>query len=394
MGAVILNGGRERSLQRRHPWVFAGAIARVEGTPECGETVEIRSAGGALLGRGAYSPASQIRVRVWTFDSDEAVDEAFFRRRLARAAARRARPEYGAAAACRLVHGESDGLPGIVVDRYGPWLVCQFLTAGAERVRQIVARELQALFPGAPLYERSEAEARQREGLEPRQGPLTGRAPEELVEIAERDCRFLVDLVNGHKTGFYLDQAENRGLVGAYAAGREVLNAFAYTGGFGIAALRAGAERVVNVESSAPALALAARHVELNGLDPRRVEQIEGNVFEVLRKFRDARRRFGLIVLDPPKFAEVRAQAHKAARGYKDINLLAFKLLQPGGVLFTFSCSGGVDLELFRKIVADAALDAGRSAAVVRVLTQSPDHPVALAFPEGLYLKGLVCVAD
>ncbi|MFH1037808.1 MAG: class I SAM-dependent methyltransferase [PVC group bacterium] len=394
MGSVILKPKHEASLLRRHPWVFSGAVAAVAGGPAPGETVEIRSSAGRWLGRGAYSPHSQIRVRVWTFEESEAVGPAFFRDRLCRALdlcslRRLADPDH----ACRLVHGESDGLPGLIVDRYGGFLVCQFLAAGPERWKEAIAEELGRLVPPEGIYERSDGRSREKEGLPRRSGTLRGKTPPDLVEIREGECRFLVDLKQGQKTGFYLDQRENRAALAEYAPGARVLNCFSYTGGFAVAALRAGAESAVNIDSAAEALDLAARNLALNGLDPGKAENVRGNAAAVMRLYRDSRRRFDLVVLDPPKFAESRGQVEKASRAYKDINLLALKLLKPGGALFTFSCSSHVGDDLFRKIVAWAALDAGREVRAVRRLGPPPDHPVALNFPEGAYLKGLVCVA-
>jgi len=392
MTRVVLERGRERSLLRRHPWVFSGAIADVQGGPAPGDTVEVVAANGLVLGRGAFSPRSQIAVRMWTFDPDEAVDGALLRSRLERALATRepVAPEDEPAGR-RLVNAESDGLPGIVVDRYGDHLVCQFLSAGAERWKGEVVQSLEELLSPAGITERSDSDVRQKEGLGPATGLLRGTEPPERVEIREREVRYLVDVRHGHKTGFYLDQRENRARVASHAAGRSVLNAFAYTGGFGVAALAAGAASLTNVESSAPLLAHLADHVALNGLDPARVESVEGNAFSVLRAFRAEERRFDLVVLDPPKFAESRSRIEAAARGYKDVNLLACQLLAPGGLLATFSCSGLLPTELFQKIVADAALDAGRDARILSRMSQAPDHVVSLAFPEGSYLKGLLC---
>jgi 23S rRNA (cytosine1962-C5)-methyltransferase len=413
MARVRLKPGRDKSLKRRHPWVFSGAIGSVEGETSPGDTVEVMSAEGASFGHGAWSPASQIAVRMWSFAPDERVDADFLAARVARAVARRtteasflvntaeegaveaATPAPGNATdAQRLINAESDGLPGLIVDRYADFLVCQLRSAGAERWREEIVAALAAAVPHRGIWERSDTGARAKEGLEPRTGLLAGEEPPELVEIAEDPCRFLVDVRNGHKTGFYLDQRDNRALVAAHARGREVLNAFAYTGAFGIQALTAGAAKVTNVESAPGLLALAARHVAHNGLDETAVENIEGDVAQVLRRFRDSRREFDLIVLDPPKFAESSSQVPAASRGYKDINLLAFKLLRPGGLLFTFSCSAHVRPELFQKIVADAALDAGREARILQRLAQPADHPVALSFPEAGYLKGLVCGVD
>ncbi len=293
--------------------------------------------------------------------------------------------------AYRLVNAESDGLPGVIVDRYAEFLVCQFLTAGAEYWRHTIVTMLDDLIPNAGIYERSDVDVREKEGLPLRKGVFSGQEPPDLIEIREGQYRFLVDIKRGQKTGFYLDQRENRACVAEYTAGAVVLNCFAYTGGFGIASLKAGAHRVFNVESSSAALALAQRNIELNGCDMERVEHIEDNVFGLLRRYRSSHKDFDVIILDPPRFAESRSQLEQASRGYKDINFLAFKLLKPNGVLITFSCSGLVDRGLFHKIVADAALDAKRDVQIVRWLAQAPDHPSALHFPEGSYLKGLVC---
>ena len=390
MTAIILKTGREKSLLRRHPWVFSDAVKHIDGTPEPGETVDVLAGNGTLLGRGAYSPDSQITVRMWAFDKVEQVSPDLFRKRLELAI--NSRSGYGRTSACRLVNSESDYLPGLIVDRYADFLICQFLSRGAEFWKKEVVSLLAELVPCVGIYERSDADVRNKEGLQLVIGVLNGSEPPELVEIEEGACRFLVDVKHGHKTGFYLDQRDNRALVANYSANREVLNCFAYTGGFCVYALKGGATRVTNIESSGDVLGLAGKNIELNGLDAGRVENVEGDVFQVLRKYRDSRRQFDLIVLDPPKFAGSKSGIDQASRGYKDINLLAFKLLRPGGVLFTFSCSGLISTELFQKIVADSALDAGRDAQIVTRMAQAKDHPVALSFPEGSYLKGLVCL--
>ncbi len=404
MASIILKPGREKSLLRRHPWVFSGAVAQVNGDPASGATVDVRAADGAFLARAAYSPSSQIRARVWTFDPDEAVDADFFRRRILAALARRtiffSSPHFpqanggieGGTDAFRLVHAESDGLPGLVVDRYGEVLVLQILTAGCEFWCETLADLLLEATGAAAIYERSDADVRELEGLLPRVGLLRGPKIESRITISEYGLKFLVDIEHGHKTGFYLDQRANRKRVGQLAAGRDVLNCFCYTGGFSIHAARGGAKSVVSVDTSADALAIGQENAALNGIQADGFEWLEADVFTGLRKFRDQNRSWDLIVLDPPKFAPTASQAEKAARGYKDINRLAFKLLRPGGILATFSCSGGIDAALFQKIVASAALDAGVEAQIVETLTQGPDHPVSIHFPEGAYLKGLVCV--
>jgi len=389
---VMLKPGREKSLLHHHPWVFSGAIASVEGRPGPGETVDVHASGGAWLGQGAWSAESQIRVRMWTWQSGQAVDADLMRARVLHAHGLRAGRYPGPQAAYRVVNAESDGLPGVIADRYGPHVVCQFLSAGAERWREVVAAALAGLPGCEGVYERSDADVRRKEGLAPRTGVISGTPPPSRVEILEGGARFLVDIAAGHKTGFYLDQRENRARVGAEAAGCEVLNCFAYTGAFGIAALAGGATRVTNVDTSALCLALAAEHVRINGFDESRAEQVHADVFAVLRAWRAEGRRFDMVVLDPPRFVESRAALVRGCRGYKDINMLACQLLRPDGMLATFSCSGLVGADLFHKVVADAALDVGRQVRILARLSQAADHTVDVQFPEGLYLKGLLCV--
>ncbi|MEW6518360.1 MAG: class I SAM-dependent methyltransferase [Thermodesulfobacteriota bacterium] len=393
MNRVILQKGRERSLLRRHPWVFSGAVKDQEGDPEPGETVDVFSADGRFLGRGAWSPASQIRVRLWSFDQEEEIGGSFFKRRLQAAMAWREElriPEQ--TTAFRLVSAEADGLPGLIVDRYGDFLVCQFLSVGVVHWQETIIKQLQTLPGVRGIYERSDAEVRKKEGLQPRRGPLWGEEPPELIEIEEHGLKFLVDVKQGHKTGFYLDQRVNRQLVRSFSTGREVLNCFAYTGGFGLAALRGGASHVTNVEDVAGLLALIDKNVQLNGIAEERCTTLKADVFQLLRHYDAEGRSFDLIILDPPKFAEAKSQLLRASRGYKDINRLACKLLRPGGLLFTFSCSGLMNVELFQKIVADGAIDAGCDVQMLQWLGQSPDHPVKLHIPESLYLKGLLGV--
>ena len=391
MRAVVkLKPGRDKSLRRRHPWVFSGAVANVIGSPEAGANVQIHSAEDEILAWGAYSPKSQITVRIWSFEPDLPPDAAWFKNILEGAVKRRS-SLLGEGQACRLVNGESDGLPGVVIDRYADFLVCQFSTAGAEFWREAIINALRELMPCKGIYERSDLDVRQKEGLSTRTGVLGGEEPPELIQIHEYGLQFGVDVRIGHKTGFYLDQRDNRGRVGQYSHSAEVLNCFSYTGGFGLSALHGGAVRVVNIDSSAAALELARRNRALNGLPKNRTEHIEGNVFQVLRRLLHEGRQFDLIVLDPPKFLDTREQFKRATRGYKDINLQAFRLLRPGGQLFTFSCSGLLEPALFQKIVADAALDARRDAQILAHLEPASDHPVLLSFPEGQYLKGLHC---
>ena len=395
MQTVRLKAGREKSLLRRHPWVFAGAVDLIQGAPGDGDTVKVVDHQGEFLAWAAYSPESQIRLRVWSWQEGDTIDEGFFRRCLERAIAARADLVPAARSdAVRLVHGESDGLPGLVVDRYADTLAAQFLSSGAERWKETLADLLLELTGARRIYERSDAEVRRLEGLEEHSGVLRGEPPPERLPILENGLKFWVDVAHGHKTGYYLDQRDNRLRLKELASGREVLDCFAYTGGFTAHALSGEAESVLAVDSSAEALSKARDNITLNGLPEERAEWLEGDVFQVLRQLRDRRRSFDLIVLDPPKFAPTAALAEQAARGYKDINLLAFKLLRPGGLLFTFSCSGGVSAELFQKIVAGAALDAGVQAQIVEYLHQAPDHPVALEFPRRGISKGFGFTGD
>ena len=387
---VWLKPGRDKSLRRRHPWVFSGAIDRLDGEAGAGATVELVSSSGELLARAAYSPASQIRTRVWSFEGGERIDASFFRRRLERAVESRRRLDLlGPENACRLVFSESDGLPGLVVDRYGPYLVCQFLSAGAEAWRATIVELLAELYASRGIYERSEGGARHKEGLPSRRGLLAGEEPPRELEIVSSGIRLVVDIANGQKTGAYLDQQRNRERVAAHARGAEVLDAFSYTGGFAIACLRADAQRATLVDSSADALALAQREATANGVGER-CRFVVANVFDELRSVRDAGTRFDIVVLDPPKFVHSAEQINAGSRGYKDINMLGLALVRPGGLLATFSCSGHVDAALFQKIVAGAAVDAGRTAHILERLSQPADHPVATEFPEADYLKGLI----
>ena len=388
MKSIRLVPGKERSLLRRHPWVFAGSVARGKADP--GETVRVEAADGAFLGWGAYSPDSSIRVRIWSFDEAERIDAAFFQRRIARAVALRARLPIKSTG-LRLVHGEADGLPGLVVDRYGELLCAQFSFTGSERWKPVIADALLAATGTSCLYERSDASVRELEGLPPQTGWLRGDG-DTAAQISEHDWQLTLDVAQGHKTGFYLDQRDNRAtlmrLVRELGV-RSVLNCYCYTGGFTVAALAGGAQQVTSVDSSGPALERVQSHVQLNGFDVSRSECHDADVPQFLKAALEAGRSFDAIVLDPPKFAPTAAHAERAARAYKHINLLAFKLLAPGGLLLTFSCSGGVNADLFHKIVAGAALDAGADGAILHRLEGAPDHPTTMVFPEGEYLKGL-----
>jgi len=395
MKTITLREGKERSLLRRHPWVFQGSVAK--GGGDAGETVKVVAADGQFLAWAAFSPNSQIRVRAWSFDEAERIDAAFFARRVQAAVAVRQRlaiPSNG----IRLIHGEADGLPGLIVDQYADVLSAQFLSTGTERFKDVIADALVAATGCPYLYERSDASVRGLEGLAPVTGWLRhpetadGSRRSTAVTIDENGWQLTLDVAEGHKTGYYLDQRDNRGLFAKLVrelGAKTVLNCYSYTGGFSVAALAGGATEVTSVDSSGPALARATAHVTLNGFDASRHTALDADVNGTLRRFIQEGRTFDAIVLDPPKFAPSAAHADRASRAYKDINRLAFKLLNPGGLLLTFSCSGGIGADLFHKIVAGAGIDAGVDGYLLRRLEATSDHPTTISFPEGEYLKGL-----
>lgn len=392
VATIHLLAGKEKSLRRLHPWVFSGAIARVKGTPKAGETVSIHSADGDWLGYAAWSPQSQIRARVWSFQQNDVIDADFFKQRIAAAKALRKGLSIRSNA-YRLVAAEADQLPGVTIDKYDNWLVCQLLSTGADYWRDAIVAALRELFPECSIFERSDVDVRQKEGLQPVVQLLhsdNGELPPATVWIEENGLQLGVDIQGGHKTGYYLDQRDSRAAIQKYAAGKRVLNAFSYTGGFGLYAAAAGAAEVVNLDVSASALEQALQNHTRNQLSNDTLTNLQEDVFEALRKFHQSGERFDVIVLDPPKFVDSKANLMRACRGYKDINRLACMILKPGGTLFTFSCSGLLSGELFQKVVADAALDAKRPLHIIERLFQGADHPVRTNFPESLYLKGLV----
>lgn len=390
MQNIRLKKERDKSLKRKHPWIFSGAIERTDLGINSGETVNVVSSSGNIIGTGAYSPSSQIRIRMWSFDNNEKIDSLFFFKKISEAYELRKQLINNSTNAYRVINAENDGLPGVVVDRYGEYLSCQFLSTGAEYWKKHIVEHLIRLFKPKSIYERSDSDVRIKEGLTPYSGLIYGEDIPDRVEIAENGIKFFIEIKSGHKTGFYLDQRDNRLLLSTFASDKTVLNCFSYTGGFTIYALKENAKEVINIDTSQPALELLNKNIELNNLSSLRNKNINSDTFKVLRKFRDEGKTFDIIILDPPKFAESVSQIQQASRGYKDINLLALKLLNPGGLLFTFSCSGHITPELFQKIVSDAALDSGREIRILKQMMQSPDHIVASNFPEGLYLKGLI----
>ncbi|AMF94573.1 methyltransferase domain-containing protein [Vibrio fluvialis] len=391
--AIYLVKGREKSLRRKHPWVFSRGISKIEGEPGLGDTVDVYTHEGQWLAKAAYSPHSQIRARVWSFEK-EAIDTAFFVKRIQQAQLLRDDLiERDGLTGYRLIAAESDGLPGITIDKYQDFLVCQLLSAGAESQKDALVEALKQCFPTCSIYERSDVAVRKKEGLEERVGVLHGELPPKSVVIEENGVKISVDIVGGHKTGFYLDQRDSRFQSMKYVKNKDVLNCFSYTGGFGLYALKGGAKRVINADVSQPALDTAKFNAELNEFDisKKRAVFLNADVFKLLREYRDQGTKFDVVIMDPPKFAESKAQLNGACRGYKDINMLAMQILNPGGTLLTYSCSGLMDQVLFQKIIADAALDAGRNVKFIERFEQAADHPTDTAYPEGFYLKGFAC---
>ena len=388
--SLHLKADRDRSLKRGHPWILSGAVAKIEGDPQPGDTIRIIAANGTELATASYSPFSALRARVWSFNPNVEITAGFIAETINKAVAQRtADPEL--THTCRLIFGDADGLPGLTVDRYGEVAVMEINSVGIERWRDAVVSTLMKIDGITCVYERSEGADREREGLTVRNGLAAGALPPKIYAV-EGNEKYIVNVEEGHKTGFYIDQRDSRKLVASLAPGLRVLNVFGYTGSFGIIAAKNGAASVTTVESSGPALELAKQNAELNGVDVGEV--IEGDAFEVLRRMRDRRAEFDLIILDPPKYSASAKHIERATRKYKDINLVGIKLLAPGGKLMTFSCSQSMDTDLFQKVIAGAAVDAKRDLRIIRRLGQPVDHPVHLHFPESEYLKGLLLQAD
>jgi 23S rRNA (cytosine1962-C5)-methyltransferase len=392
--SLILKPEREKSLNRRHPWIFEGAVEKEMGKPRIGSTVDIISNTGEWLAKGAYSPHSQIRARVWTFDKNTIVDNSFFKNKI-NAAFEKRKPWLSKTQtnAYRLVAAESDGLPGITIDVYANVIVMQVLSAGGEKHKSKIVHALKSFFPDFIIHERSDVAVRKKEGLELEVHTHIGELPDTVI-ISENGVKIEVDLVNGHKTGFYLDQRLNRKIAGSYCEHKKVLNCFSYSGTFGVYAALNNADSVVNIDVSQAALDTGRRNLRLNvgEKNANKITDLKADVFEQLRTYHQDGEKFDVIIMDPPKFIENKRQITQAARGYKDINRLACELLNEGGVLITFSCSGLMPSDLFNKVIADAALDANASLSIVQRLHQDYDHMVASYFPEGYYLKGLVCI--
>lgn len=393
MKLITLKAGRDKSAIRRHPWIFSGAIDTVSGVPEFGESVEVYAYNGDFLGIAAYSPTSQIRARFWSFFEKTEIDELFFEERLETAIQLRESRGFSISnplSAFRLIYAENDGIPGCIIDKYGEYYSVEILAAGPEKHREIIYNVLAKKTGCKGIFERCDSDVRKKEGMEKRTGVVYGIVPETPIPMEENGIRFLIDIRNGHKTGYYLDQRDARKRIGELSSGKKVLNCFCYTGGFGLFALKGNASHVYQVDVSKSALKIAKELLIENKLPTAKATHTEADVFQYLRKCRDKGETFDLIVLDPPKFVEAKDHLQKGARGYKDINLLAMKLLSPNGMLATFSCSGLMDMSLFQKIIADAASDAKKDMQIIERFGQPADHPISLAFPEGQYLKGLL----
>lgn len=391
MAAIILKPGREKSMLHHHPWIFSGAIAQIKGDVKSGEFVDVYSDDDQWLGLGAYSHNSQIKIRIWSFNQNETINRSFIHQKILKAHnARQSLHDLGDSNAYRLVHGESDGLPGLIADRYDDVIVVQFLSAGVESWKGVINDTLMEVTGINKLFERSDADVRSLEGLPPKIGVLGTDSMPDTVTIREHGIKFLVNITTGHKTGFYLDQRANRLIIRSLVKGKDVLDCFCYTGGFSLNASFGKAHSIVAIDESEEALQLLSSNCRLNGIEPDTIHLEKGDVFKLLRSMRDSSRSYDLIILDPPKFAPTISHVQRAARGYKDINLLAMKLLRENGILVTFSCSGGVSQDLFTKIIAGAALDSGRDFQTIGQLSQAADHPIATFFPEGAYLKGLI----
>ncbi|CAM2946988.1 class I SAM-dependent methyltransferase [Vibrio rarus] len=386
--SIKLAKGRDKSVRRRHPWIFSRGIETVTGEPQLGDTVDVYAHNGQWLAKAAYSPHSQIRARVWTFTKQN-IDSAFFVQRIQQAQLLREECiRDGELTGYRLIAAESDSMPGVTIDKYQNYLVCQLLSAGAEKQKDNIVQALVECFPDCSIYERSDVAVRKKEGLEERVGLLHGDEPTAPIVIEENGVKIQVDIKTGHKTGFYLDQRDSRQHSMKYVKGKQVLNCFSYTGGFGLYALKAGAERVINVDVSQPALDIAKQNAQLNGFNIKKAVFLNADVFKILREYRDQGTQFDVVIMDPPKMVSSKNNLTSGARGYKDLNMLAIQILKPGGTLLTYSCSGLMEASLFQKIIADAALDAGREVKFIESFTQSRDHLFDTAYPEGLYLKG------
>ena len=392
MPQVSLKKGKEKAVRQLHPWIFSGAIENIKGKPENGEIVDVTDHSGEFLARGFFNDQSRVAVRILEWDQAVVVDEAWWRARIKKAvSARQGLFDSTHTNTYRLIFSEADFVPGLIVDRYGDYLSLQLLTSGIEKLKDIIVDELVTLLPVKGIFDRSDASARAHDGMEASFGILYGTEPPEFVEVIENDVKYLINIAAGQKSGFFCDQRDNRRIVAQHAQGKRVLDCFSYSGGFTLNALKYGASSVVSVDSSALAIETMNQNILLNGFDASQYQAIQSDVNKYLRVLKEGNEKFDVIVLDPPKYAPSRSSLDKASRAYKDLNRMAMGLLNSGGMLATFSCSGAVDISHFKQILAWAALDAGKEIQYIYQFCQPEDHPVRSSFPEGEYLKGLLC---
>jgi 23S rRNA (cytosine1962-C5)-methyltransferase len=392
MFEVILKKGKEKAVLQRHPWVFSGAIERVKGSPNNGDIVKLTNAKGDFMAYGFYNDQSRVALRLLEWDENVIVDDTWFREKVGVAVKSRADIlADGTTNTCRLIFSESDYLPGLIVDKYNNHLAVQILTSGIENVMPVIIDELNNLLKPESIFDKSDASSREHEGLQTSNVALTLNSPPENVEVKENGIVYNINIAEGQKSGFYCDQRDNRKILASHAKGKKVLDCFSYTGGFSLNSLYEGASSVTSVDSSALAIETLRENIKLNNLDAAKHIAIQSDVNKQLRAFRDQEEKFDIIVLDPPKYAPSRSALDRASRAYKDLNRLAMLLLNDGGLLATYSCSGAMNMETFKQVLAWAALDAGKQVQFIYQFCQPEDHPVRASFPEGEYLKGLLC---
>ncbi|RZF59468.1 class I SAM-dependent rRNA methyltransferase [Sphingobacterium corticibacterium] len=390
MNKVILHKGKEKAAWQLHPWIFSGAIKTVDGKPTNGTVVKVFNVDKEFVAYGVYNAHSRVAVRLLEWNQEFPIDERWWRHRIQRAVALRTHLLTDQNDTVRLVFAEADFLPGLIVDKYGDFLSVQIHSSGIEAVKTIIVDELVQLLQPKGIYERSDLNARQHEGLPDANGLLYGEKPSDFVDVIENGIRYQINIIEGQKSGFYCDQRDNRSLTAQYVKGKRVLDCFCYTGGFTLNALKSGASAVVSVDSSALAIETLQKNLVFNKLDAAVHSTVQADVNKYLRQLGEEGEKFDVIILDPPKYAPSRSALDKAARAYKDLNRRALLLLESGGLLATFSCSGAMDIDTFKQVVAWAALDAAKEIQFIRQFSQPEDHPVRASFPEGEYLKGLL----
>jgi 23S rRNA (cytosine1962-C5)-methyltransferase len=390
MVEITLKKGKEKAALQRHPWVFSGALEKVKGKPEDGDVVKVFAFDNEFLAYGYYNSNSRVAVRLLEWDESQTIDNNWYQNRLKQAIASRQFILSEQTNTCRLVFSEADFLPGLIVDQYADFLSLQILSSGIEKVKAEIVEILKAELKPTGIFDKSDATARTHEGLPIENGLLWGENPPEFLAVKENGITYNINIAEGQKSGFYCDQRDNRHILASYTKGKKVLDCFSYSGGFSLNSLANGAASITCVDSSGLAIETLKQNVALNKFDVNKVTTIQSDVNKQLRAFKESGELFDVIVLDPPKYAPSRSALDRAARAYKDLNRLGMLLLEKGGLLATFSCSGAVDIETFKQIIAWAALDAGKEVQIIKQFCQPEDHPVRISFPEGEYLKGLL----